>query len=317
MKPASAWPPSATCLAALGAQEVRLVATRDNSRVFHARGPSGEWAVKRCVRGDDGEPDPAAARLEHDSLERVARASAASGTPRLAPIPAGLFEEEATLAMSWEPGLPMTRCLLQSGPMTARGLGEAAGRWLRRFHGLRALPAGRSDFETKLTDLHQDFALARGSAGDPLLGRALRALEHGRGEAEAVELATSWIHGDFKSDNLMVGNSGEIMALDIQLRHENTVTHDLVSFLVHLDLLGWSPAGLMRRRRLAEAGLGLLQAYFDGNGNGWQRPLAWQRTENLLQRCLTTWGARDMARRWQHQALRRTLAVALVELQGC
>lgn len=228
------------------------------------------------------------------------------------PKPIGLLYEAGILAMTWEAGQPMTATLLSGDRQSAGQCGTVAGDWLRRFHQLHSLTAQTSEFQGKLNFIRQELDLFK-PVRDPLLQHASRVLEKHLAAAAAVRLPVSWIFSDFKSDNLLV-RDGRAVALDAQLEYENTVIHDIVPFLIHLELLRWSPRGLFRWCELAYAGQRFLAAYSPLADN-WRLPIAWLKTEMLLQRGIATAKATSLGGYIRRATIRRALARATNDLE--
>jgi aminoglycoside phosphotransferase (APT) family kinase protein len=280
----AASPAVTACLQSLAAEDCRceaLVARRDNSRIYRARCTSRVVAIKECFNPGTRTPDPAAAEREFAALTTLSAAMSAIGERPIAPLPLTLCREHAAYTMTWVSGKPMTELLLAHS--TDRGkaaaLGEAAGGWLKSFHALRPLPAHRNDFVEKIGSIAA--ILDEGVASDPLLRSAGRALIGCAEGASVQTMPASWIHGDMKSDNLLMDGTA-VTGLDVHLIHENTVIHDLVPFLNHLALLHWSPRGLWRGEELKRVASGFLQAY-SSETVGWRLPIAWLRAYRLLQ----------------------------------
>lgn len=289
---------------------IQLVAVRNNSRIFRCSTAEGELAVKYCLDPTTGRPDPQGARFEFESLQQLTEASKAAGEVRLTPVPIGLLGESGILAMTWESGQPMTRALLSSfgNPQLARDCGAAAGDWLQRFHHLHLRPEQISNFQDKLHFVENELEV-RGLKGDQLLQHTLVILNKLAARAEAVRLPVSWAYGDFKSDNLLVTGT-QALALDVQLLNENSVIHNIVPFLVHLELLRWSPRGVLNWRGLTQAGESFLAAYSPTTRN-WCLPIAWLQAEMLLQRSIGIARATSIAGRVRRAMIRKALARAV------
>ncbi len=174
------------------------------------------------------------------------------------------------------------------------------------------LSARTNDFATKVDFINH---LAR-TTGDreQSLGRTARVLAERASEAAAVSMPASWIHGDMKSDNLLVDADG-VTGLDVQLADENTVAYDLAPFLNHLRLLRWSARGLLRRPHLEAMSDGFLRAYSPNSGE-WQLPLMWLRSYLLFQMVANSaagMSLRALAAKWP---ARKELASAIDWLDG-
>jgi len=274
----------AECLHALGGEGWTfegIVAQRDNSRIHRVRRGSRTAAVKECLDRTSRAPDSEAASREYDALTAVADKSAARGDRSLAPRPLTLCRERAAYAMTWASGRTATEIVLaHSTPMDrAEELGEIAGGWLRRFHACMELSVRTNDFATRLDFISELARTIRDR--DHSLTRAARVLIERASDAANVLMPASWIHGDMKSDNLLVDADG-VTGLDVQLADENTVAYDLAPFLNHLRLLRWSPRGLLRRPHLEAMSDGFLRAYSPNSGE-WQLPLMWLRSYLLFQ----------------------------------
>lgn len=295
-------------------KSVRLVAIRNNSLIYRCNSAEGELAVKCCLDPATGRADPQAARCEFISLQQLAEATEAAGEARLAPNPVGLLGEEGIIAMTWEPGQPMTRLLLSSFNQSQLGhaCGTAAGDWLRRFHLLHPLVERASDFRGKLSFIENELA-GQGLEHDRLLEHARGSLRKHAAAAEAVRLPVSWAYGDFKSDNLLVHGT-QVLALDVQLQHENSVIHNIVPFLVHLELLRWSPRGLLNWRVLTQARTGFLAAY-SPTAHDWRLPIAWLQTAMLSLRAIDNRGATSIGGRVRRAMVRRALAGSVRRLE--
>lgn len=256
---------------------------RSNSRVYRLGHPKlpGPAAVKLCLEPYTLVPDGGFAREQFETLGRT-RAALSDKARLSVPEPYFLVEEHGLLGMEWIAGVDMTTALFASGCRLAQAqcLLERAGGWLRQFH--HAGPMARSwlDTEYRLAQLEDNLA-PRGVAEDRIYLRAISRARATAAEAGAAPLDSSWIHGDFKTDNLMVAGERTI-GLDINARHRNTVFHDIAPFLNHLDLKllhprAWRFAG--RRDRL-------VQTFLDGYGlpgdGATRRALSWARLVSML-----------------------------------
>ena len=253
-----------------------VVAVRNNSRIHRARWGSRTIAVKECFGATHLRPDPLAAERQFTALTSLAESNPASGAQSLAPLPLALCREHAVYAMTWARGRPATEVILSRTTTLDQActLGKSAGHWLRRLHTLRPLQARRSDYVTKAQFVEQLFEAERHH--DPLIRRAVESLVGHAPEAAALQMPASWIHGDMKSDNLLV--DGEcITGLD-----ENTVAYDLSPFLNHLRLLRWTPLGFWQRHRLDLVAESFLSAYSSETAS-WKLPIIWLRSYLLIQ----------------------------------
>jgi aminoglycoside phosphotransferase (APT) family kinase protein len=257
-----------------------IVARRINSRIYRVSCVSRILAIKECV-GSTHKSALSAAEREFKALTTLSAVPRAVDDESIAPLPVVLCREHAAYAMTWVPGRTATELVLSrlTAHAKAAALGSASGAWLRRFHALRPLPERENDFESKLDFVRQIV----GAAGDrdPLLRRASERLAESAKAASAVRLPASWVHGDMKSDNLLVDGE-RVTGLDAQLVDENTVAYDLAPFLNHLFLLRWTPRGLLHRRKLKLMADRFLATY-SPEAKNWGLPITWLRVYLLLQ----------------------------------
>jgi tRNA A-37 threonylcarbamoyl transferase component Bud32 len=225
---------------------------RQNSHIFYAECdalPSAA-AIKWCLQTYTPRPDSDSAVRQFEALRRVADAMQAD--PRYTvPRPYLLDRERALLAIEWIGGAPMTASMAswRCGADNAHDLMVQAGNWLRHFHQAHRLPDGPLDVEDKLRSAseYDDCALAR----DQVFAQGLADLRRSAAAAASVNLERSWIHGDFKTDNLIISGQ-RIVGIDVQIRHENTVVYDVAPFLNDLELsfchpMAWRPASVRAR----------------------------------------------------------------------
>jgi hypothetical protein len=206
------------------------------STIFRAEVPGlpHALAVKCFTEPGTGRPDSGAAVRQFEALERVYGAMDHDHGLRV-PKPYLVDPAEGLCAVEWSEGRPITDLILCGGatPASLRALMHGAARWLRAFHAARRLPDGPLDVDVKLAALERDRAtpaLLYPAARDAVLALA----RHARAAA-SVPLQRSWLHGDFKSDNLLA-ETDAIVGLDVHVRHENAVVYDLAAFLNHWEL---------------------------------------------------------------------------------
>ncbi len=288
-----------------------LVQQRINSRVHRARWGSRAIAVKECFDASL-RADPAAAQREFDALTALAAANHRAGTPNLTALPLAICAEHAVFAMTWVEGRTATDAILArtTSDEEASAIGAAAGLWLRSLHARRPLSARTGDFAARLEVVSQ-LAQSIGP-NDLLVHRTASMLRARVAEASAVVMPASWIHGDMKTDNLLMSGA-HLTGLDVQLVHENTVVYDIAPFLNHLRLLQWTPRGLPASRKLKLAADAFVGAYSPEAG-GWSLPIAWLRAYLMVQALDPAQQSRSLrgaARRW---AVRRVLADALAAM---
>jgi aminoglycoside phosphotransferase (APT) family kinase protein len=258
------------------------ISVRDNSHLFHAECSHypTPLAVKLCLRPHTLQPDQDSAQQQYEAL---CRAWDAMGTdPELSvPRPYNVRADSGLLAVEWVSGATMTERLFSwhCNRTRAQQLIARAARWLRRFHACGALPPGTLDVDEKLVFVRE--METRRSVSDPIFARSLSLLRGSAAAAGAVTLERSWLHGDFKSDNLIV-SSERTVGIDVQLRHENPVVYDLAPFMNYLELRLWHPSGwrLLAARNLL--GSTFLETYCGGRADAIALPLAWIRLYLLL-----------------------------------
>jgi len=154
-------------------------------------------------------------------------------------------------------------------------------------------------------------------AGDrePLLRRAAGVLVDRASDAAAQSMPASWLHGDMKTDNLLV-DGDDMTGLDVQMDIENTVAYDLAPFLNHLCLLRWSPRGLLQRRKLDRMAQAFLHAYSPEAGH-WKLPLLWLRTYLLIQIAAPSAKTPALRTRIARWPARMELGIALDQMEMC
>lgn len=237
-------------------------------------------AIKWCLLPNTLQADAAAATRQFDAFQRVGdamRNGVCHGVPRTY-----LLERDCALfAVEWIDGQTMTESVhsWRCSAGAARSLLARAGDWLRHFHGANRLGEGTLDIEEKLRYLceYDDCALIR----HVVFAEGVAELRRSARDAALVRLERSWIHGDFKTDNLIV--SGErIVGIDVDIRHENAVVYDLAPFINHIDLELYHPA-LLRlawdRTRFISA---FVDAYCADRSCDIWLPLSWVRLYLML-----------------------------------
>ena len=257
-------------------------AVRANSRLFYAQCSAvpSPLLVKLCLRPRTSQADAASAQRQYDSLLRVSQAMG-DGSEFSVPRPYLVRGDIGLLAAEWIPGTSMTDLIFswRCGFGRARDLVVRAARWLSHFHACHALAPGVLQLDKKLAFIAQ-METSR-AVSDPAFLEALLRLRKSAPFAAAVPLSRTWIHGDFKTDNLMVSGSRTV-GIDIHLQHEAPMVFDLATFLNELELRLCYPSGwrlLACRLRLRQA---FLSNYPQGNEQVMDLPLTWVRLYMLL-----------------------------------
>lgn len=212
------------------------------SRIYRAAVPGlpTPLVVKCLLDPATGGPDHASARDQYAVLDRVHRAMTMSDSALRVPMPYLLDERGGIVAAEWVDGRPMTELFLSRNLTAAQGadLVRRAAAWIRRFFALRPLPPAPLDMQRMLDDL---AAMARTPLGaSPSARAAFAELRKHAESARAFQLERSWLHGDFKSDNLLVDDA-VVVGIDVHARHENAVLHDVASFVDHWELMLCDP----------------------------------------------------------------------------
>ena len=260
---------------------------RENSRLFYAESDalSSPVAIKWCLRTRTLQPDGDSAAQQFEALRRAADAMQ-SDARYTVPRPYLLDRERALLAIEWIDGATMTASIAawRCGAGGAHKLVVQAGNWLRHFHRAHPLDNGSLDVAEKLRYLSEYDGCAL--AQERVFAQGIAELRRSAAAAGSISLERSWIHGDFKTDNLIVSGQ-RIVGIDVQIQHENTVVYDLAPFINHLELAFCHPA----LWRLAPARMRLIAAFVDAYSEGkpgrvWL-PLTWTR----LYLMLSAWNA--------------------------
>jgi thiamine kinase-like enzyme len=108
-----------------------------------------------------------------------------------------------------------------------------AATWLREFHAARSLPPRKLDTDEKLETI--DRIGKRCGHNHMLFQQAQAALHRHERQARSIALSASWVHGDFKPDNLILSKEA-IFGIDIHARSEGNVLYDIAQFLNGFDL---------------------------------------------------------------------------------
>jgi tRNA A-37 threonylcarbamoyl transferase component Bud32 len=272
-----------------------------NSRVFYAECTAfpSPMLVKFCLKSRTSQADPDAAQRQYDALLRVS-SSMGNGTPFSVPRPYAVRSELGLLATEWIEGKTMSELLFswRCPAAQAEELMRRAGRWVRHFHDCHALAPGPLDVGRALPFIAE---METSAVPDPVFIRAVKWLRESAETAASVNLDRSWIHGDFKTDNLIVSGSRTV-GIDIHLRHEGVTIYDLAPFLNELELrllqpTGWRIAGALARLRTA-----LLKNYNEDAIDALALPLRWLQLYMILGRWHTAHARIGTAPRFRFRA---------------
>jgi len=254
---------------------------RANSRIYYVECSRYPFplAVKLCLKPHQNVPDVVGAR---DQFRALQKAYSKMGTQDFTvPRPIDLCHDEGMIVTEWMPGKSVTELLYSArySPRSAPRLMIQAGQWLRSFHEAFLLPPGILNVEERLPVL-----LEMETHPASRHGTFFRAIDGLRQYAEAAafqKLPRSWIHGDFKTDNLMVSGQRTV-GMDVHVRHQNVCVYDIASFMNQLELTCLSPRGLHlypMRKQLFGA---FLKHYYQSNDSGSVVPLLWVRLYSML-----------------------------------
>jgi len=148
-----------------------------------------------------------------------------------------------------------------------RALGDA-GRWLRQFHRAGGVGYGHIAIDERLAQLREEFAESGLDLPDgSVVARAMAFLEETAGEVALIRLRRSWLHGDFKAENLVLSH-GRVHGVDIDVANDVECLHDIVNFLFHIDVNHFRPQRWQYwfvHRVLRKA---FLDGYADGTAQG-------------------------------------------------
>lgn len=258
------------------------LAIRDNSRLFYAEctGFPSPLAVKVCLQPHTDQTDPNSAQRQYDALLRVSRAMG-YGTEFSVPQPYLVREDVGMLVSEWISGANMTDlvCSWRCNSAQAHEYMMRGARWLRCFHACHQLARDRLHLAEKL-----NFIVEMESAGyvaDPVFSRSLTCLKEFAEAAAAVTLEQSWLHGDFKTDNLLISGRRTV-GIDVHLRHEGAVIYDLALFLNHLELRLCHPSSWRLASSHAQLRNTFLTSYLQDHRDRMAAPLAWVQLYMIL-----------------------------------
>ncbi|EAR21135.1 phosphotransferase family protein [Nitrococcus mobilis] len=260
---------------------------QENSWLFKAalgaRGPS--LALKVCLDPVQHRPCPVTAAQELETLSRMCGYFA--GNSRLGvPRPYPLLVDRGILVTEWIEGVQLSEMLTSpvnsSHRMKRPELVALAGSWLRFFHDFAPAEPGRLVTDAILISLHEALATASPAVRqDPLVQEAVNLLEVTANLIGRRSYPRALLHGDFKSDNLIV--CGErLLGFDIALQHENVVLRDLAPFLNHLELIASPLRGLRLALEVRSLSAAFLRGYFEREKMLPVEAVAWLRLNSVL-----------------------------------
>jgi thiamine kinase-like enzyme len=217
------------------------------SDVFKAEIPglATALAVKCFLDGRTGTPDSASASAQFRALRLVNDSMKGGGDYRV-PQPHFLAAPEGITAIEWIAARSMTDAIL-SGAVSlsdATDLMRRAAQWLRHFVNAGPKSSGPLNVEERFGQIDSvERALSRFDAARD----ACAALRKHAVPASAHTLEHSWLHGDFKTDNLLIDRTS-VVGIDLHVKHVNAVVHDVGAFLNHWELTLCHPLAWRWRR---------------------------------------------------------------------
>ena len=275
------------------------VSVRSNSEVFRVsiggRQPALA-ALKVCLLSGTKTPDEAAAKSQFQALERVSAVLSNGEDIFRVPVPLYLSTENGIFAMSWADGESLTQKMQRLGIFESGWIWfENVGAWLGNFHRLGPLKEKTADFADRLEVLDQ---ICANPLPDKPFARAALLLRDELPSLMGISSQTSWLHGDCKTDNFILGTD-KTYGIDIGLAHENPVEYDLAQFLNNLGLLLSSPRYYHLRSMASELESSFLRGY-ERTGPAISLPyLKWLRLNFLLSFWHSQWlGRKPSVRHW-------------------
>ena len=268
------------------------ISIRDYSQIYRATvhaSPMFNLAVKRCLVPRTMTPDAATALDQYAALARTGQAMRPYSPKYLVPQPVFLSHELATLGMSWVSGKPLTNMLRHPAALV-RGTTWFAevGAWLGCFHATG--PARTAMFESEARKLNiaelQASPISNGTFRQATTLTASRLPQ-----LSGLQVRTSWLHGDCKTDNFMIDGQ-KICVIDVSLKYENAIEYDLAQFLNHLDLQLLSPQNIHLRGFRSAFARAFLRGYQKGGLQISRECMEWVR----LWAALTLWNSTLMGR---------------------
>ncbi len=180
-----------------------------NSVIYRGDGDAFPFpvAIKKCLSPSNAERSAAEdCALQYAALEKVSKAMSSMKTTRT-PRPVAQIEEQAILISEWIEGQSLIS-LFRNGRVNRPNIEDAVertGRWLGAFHRSHSLLEAPVDTNWAFGMLDE----ALGTAPKSFKRRGyikngvdiLRSLQI---RIDDLDLPVSWVHGDFKSDNILL-----------------------------------------------------------------------------------------------------------------
>ncbi len=137
----------------------------------------------------------------------------------------------AVLVTRWFDGKDAIRCARGSNPSVVAAVYRLIGTLLKKLHDAcpESHQEGQLDVEAKLAYLLQQYARVW---DNDAAAHALHLLRISAPRVGLARLQWSWLHGDFKPENVL-SDGRTVVILDTQLNTHGVGTYDLASFLAH------------------------------------------------------------------------------------
>jgi serine/threonine protein kinase len=211
---------------------------RANSRLYRIDNSHLPFslAAKFCLLPGRAQADAATAVEQFNALEQVNQRLCHPVFNVIQPV---LTKPElGLLLMEWIEAPSLTsyfRCSI-SRQQQLNGL-KSAGNWLAHFHQSGPLASGNFDWQHKQKEARQLQSQALANA---IFHRAANLLVKTSTHLQTVTVQRSWLHGDFKTDNILI-QPQRVVGIDIALRNLNAIEYDIAQFLNQLALLWHAP----------------------------------------------------------------------------
>ena len=217
------------------------ISVRNNSEVFRAVVTAPvpvDAALKICLIPRTVDADSSVAREQFEALERVSIELDKRGTRYCVPRPLCLLSQWGAFAMTWADGESLTQKLSRAVSIFQGAQWfEEAGAWLGNFHNAGPRRRQRVDLGDRISALREVCVTPLPGV---LFANAIAKLQNDALNLSGIDVHTSWLHGDCKTDNIILGVD-KVFGIDIALAHENPVEYDIAQFLNNLGLLLSSP----------------------------------------------------------------------------
>lgn len=266
----------------------KLISSRENSCVFLATTDTGSIdrvAIKCCYQPGTNLPDEETAARQYSALGVFHKSFQSAGRCFRVVEPIFFDRSLAAYGMSWVAGKSLTESVRHCySPRRVVGYFELAGKWLGNFHALGPIRRAPPDLSAQIRHME---VMEREPLDHRCFHEGLLFLRSSSFALVSGVSSTSWLHGDCKTDNVMLSEEGMVFGIDIALAHENSVEMDLAMFLNDLDLRLQTPGFI----HLAPMNADFRSAFLKGYGSlGPSIDLAFLQKRRLWS-ALTLWHA--------------------------